>query len=418
MTTPRSAVSISRRGIRPTRGGTVQASGIPAHCILIWAVVNPHRHQHAMQTAVVAIQGALMAAMGVYICMNDAKMFEIHDPVPVSAISTISYHANCFYWDKVRQFLVHDNKEMLQVYNTYWTSMIPVCQCYFRTNERRRGPDKDDLIIINGDGDVVTSLVTLELKWVKNNNAGEPIAYECFECKTQIGRGWTICPTEGCPMMTGFSSLHHKELIVPACQELSLSLLLQDNERKDRIERAEKIFTQAGERIEMEILEPDADDEADVPREDRPSASEEQTGHVTVPRIDFTGSEQITDFYDLSEDHKNTLMNYMNGTLDSDPDASSAKLNAILTRAHCSSRLVGQITTMLSNIKKLYFDMKRENPREHVKDLLVAIVNTMKSLGVWRLGWRPNVKFDVGTGVPRDPGFFMLHAAQGVCFEM
>ena len=139
---------------------------------------------------------------------------------------------------------------------------------------------------------------------------------------------------------------------------------------------------------------------------------------MTVPRVTFDEDEQITDFNDLSDDKKHLLVTYMNGTLEADPDASAARLTDILIGAKCSATLMKQVTTMLTNIRKLYHAMRRENPREHVKDLLGAIVNTMKQWGIWRLGWRPNVKFDIGTGAPRDPGFFMLHAAQGVCFEM
>ena len=127
-------------------------------------------------------------------------------------------------------------------------------------------------------------------------------------------------------MMTGFLSLHHKELIVPACQEMSLMLLLHDNERKDRIERAERTYAEAGEKVDVDVLDQDADDEADVPRDGRPSASEEQSGHVTVPRITLDVGEQITDFNDLSNENKNILMSYMNGTLEADPEASAVKL--------------------------------------------------------------------------------------------
>ena len=88
-------------------------------------------------------------------------------------------------------------------------------------------------------------------------------------------------------------------------------------------------------------------------------------------------------FNDLCDENKHILMNYMNGTLEADPDASAAKLTDILIGARCSSTLMRQITTMLTNIKKLYHAMRRENPREHVKDLLVAIINTMKN---WEYG--------------------------------
>ena len=207
-------------------------------------------------------------------------------------------------------------------------------------------PTDEDLVFVNGDGQVVTPSTKMFVKWVEYDPDGRPRKYKCAGCGTTLDRNWLVCYSYGlglCKMFTAFNNIP-MELIVPYFAQASRrqQMMYEEHHMRMRDLRANQAMMSGYEEVETD---PSV----------APAAQREVSRKVkfSMPRIPEAELQGLPTYEELSDSSKAIAKQFMDGVLMSDPNADPSKLTEVLVESNASPGLKRLLTDTLAQCKKI-----------------------------------------------------------------
>ena len=154
------------QGILGTRGGQVQSQMSPPWCGLDASSLNSFVDTNTPQTACAAINLPVSVIRGHPVGFDTGMRCNLSNDVPLDCIAAIWFDANRYYYDKEDEAVRHTGKDMELVWSQYMDECEVVAQAYLRSNSTRTMPTDEDVVLVNGDGqlDRVSQVALLQLR--------------------------------------------------------------------------------------------------------------------------------------------------------------------------------------------------------------------------------------------------------------
>ena len=149
---------------------------------------------------------------------------------------------------------MHTGRDMKLVWTPYMDECEPCGQTYLPTNSTRTIPTDEDLVMVNGDGQVVTSSTQMFVKWVETGPDGRGLKYRFAGCGTTLSRNLIVCYNVRrghCKMLTAYNN-HPMELLMPYFAQASrdTQMMYEEHHMRMRDLRANQAMMSGYEEVE------------------------------------------------------------------------------------------------------------------------------------------------------------------------